>query len=112
MPIAHWSVLYPNLLSVQLLSFELTPVHLSIQTYDIQNRTQTQVGLVGATQSNKSGFFLFAFRLKSRCIKVFAFIGNRLFLILLSLLPTIFNIRAFGSIKLPLVLMRTAYSFE
>lgn len=71
-----------------------------------------QVGLDGATQSSKSGLFLFAFPLKSRCIKVSAFIGNRLFLILVSLLPTIFNIRAFSSIKLPLVLMRTAYSFK
>lgn len=70
-----------------------------------------QVGLDGATQSNKSGFSLFAFLLKSRCIKVFAFIGNRLFLILLSLLPTICNIRVFGTIKLPLVLMWIDYSF-
>lgn len=71
-----------------------------------------QVGLDGATQSSKSGFFLFTFHLKSRCIKVFAFIGNRLFLILLCLLPTVFNIRAFGTINLPLVLIWTDYSFD
>lgn len=38
-----------------------------------------QVGLAGATQSSKCGLFLLAFRLKSHCIKVFAFIGNRFF---------------------------------
>lgn len=70
-----------------------------------QTEHNAQVGLDGATQSSKCGLFLFAFRLKSHCIKVFAFIGNRFFLILPSLLPTIGNTRAFGTVKLPLVLI-------
>lgn len=92
-------------------AFLWTHSSVSFQTYDIQNKNTTQGGQDGATQSCESDFFLFAFHLKPSRIKVFAFIGNRFLLIPLSLLPTICNTRAFGTIKLPLVLMWTDDSF-
>lgn len=58
-PIVHRSALFPNLLSVQLLSFELTPVCLSFQTYDIQNRTQPKEAEMEQLKAVKmASFFL------------------------------------------------------
>lgn len=102
MSIAHKSVLVPNLFSVQLLSFELTPFVFLFKAV-ISKTVYNTLGLDRTTQSSRGGFFLYAFQVKSRCIKVFAFIGNRFVLILLSLLTKVCNARVFGTTKLPLV---------
>lgn len=72
MSTSHMSALCSNLLSVLLHAFELTPICLSFPTH------QQSTILSSSDEGFKS--LLYAFFIEcSRCVKFFAFIGNRLF---------------------------------